>query len=159
MRLEIDGEYSGIKFSASHFIPGHAKCGRLHGHVYIVRLALHGEKDEQGMVMDFIVLKKALRQLSEELDHHVILPGNSDRMIISVAEEVQVETSGKRYVFPAEDVIILDIDQSSAEEIAEYFLRRLIEEVEFPMNVHRIEVGIDEERGQTAWACQEWVRD
>ncbi len=94
MRLEIDGEYSGIKFSASHFIPGHAKCGRLHGHVYILRLLIHGEKDEHGMVMDFVILKKVLREISEELDHHLILPGNSDEMIISVGEEVRVETAG-----------------------------------------------------------------
>ncbi len=159
MRLEIDGEYSGIKFSASHFIPGHAKCGRLHGHVYILRLLIHGEKDEHGMVMDFVILKKVLREISEELDHHLILPGKSDEMIISVGEEVRVETAGKRYLFPAEDVVILDINQTSAEEIAEFFLRRLIEEVEFPRNVHRVEVGVDEERGQTAWAYRELVRD
>ena len=34
-------------------------------------------------------------------------------------------------------------------------LERLIDEIEFTPNVHMIEVGLDEERGQTAWASRE----
>ena len=35
------------------------KCGRLHGHSYILHLVLYGEKADDGMVMDFVDLKKA----------------------------------------------------------------------------------------------------
>ena len=61
MILEIDGGYSGIRFSSCHFIPRHEKCSRLHGHSYIVRLRLEGDIGEDGMIMDFVVLKRALR--------------------------------------------------------------------------------------------------
>jgi 6-pyruvoyltetrahydropterin/6-carboxytetrahydropterin synthase len=155
MRIEIDGEYSGIKFSASHLIPGHDKCGRLHGHSYILHLVLHGEKGDDGMVMDFIELKNALRQVVDELDHRVLLPGRSDTVKIEKGKEVEVRVPGKRYVFPAEDVVVLDIGHTSAEEMAEHILERLLGKLRVPANVTKIEVGLDEERGQTAWASRE----
>ena len=155
MRIEIDGEYSGIKFSASHFIPGHAKCGRLHGHSYTLRLVLYGDKAEDGMVMDFVDLKRSLRSIVEELDHRVLLPGRSREMTIKKGREVEVLVGGKRYVLPQEDVIILDISQTSAEELSELILGRLIRELDPPANVKIIEVGLDEERGQTAWVKRE----
>jgi 6-pyruvoyltetrahydropterin/6-carboxytetrahydropterin synthase len=155
MRIEIDGEYSGIKFSASHIIPGHAKCGRLHGHGYILHLVLYGEKAADGMVMDFVELKMALRNVVEELDHRVLLPARSKDVHITRGREVEVLIGPKRYVFPNEDVAILDISQTSAEELAEHVLARLIKVLDPPSNVTIIEVGLDEERGQTAWAKRE----
>lgn len=155
MRLEIDGRDAGIKFSACHFIPGHDKCGRLHGHAYIIRLVLHGEKGERSMVMDFVPLKKALRAIADELDHHILLPGNCPQMEMQVGDEVVIKVKDKRYVFPLEDVIILDAEESSAEEIARVILEMVLEKVPFPENVKAIEIGVDEELGQSAWVSQD----
>jgi 6-pyruvoyltetrahydropterin/6-carboxytetrahydropterin synthase len=155
MRLEIDGRDAGIKFSACHFIPGHDKCGRLHGHAYIIRMVLHGEKGERAMVMDFVPLKKALRDIADELDHHILLPGNCPRIQMEVGEEVVVKAEGKRYVFPADDVIILDAEESSAEEIARVILEMVMQKVQFPKNVSSIEIGVDEELGQSAWVSRD----
>jgi len=155
MRLEIDGREAGIKFSACHLIPGHDKCGRLHGHAYIIRLVLQGELGERSMVMDFVTLKKALRGIADELDHHILLPGNCPHMKIQVGEEISVKVKGKSYVFPAEDVIILDAEESSAEEIARVILEMLLQKVEFPKNVRSIEIGVDEELGQSAWVSRD----
>jgi 6-pyruvoyltetrahydropterin/6-carboxytetrahydropterin synthase len=156
MRLEIDGRYSNIKFSACHFIAGHARCGKLHGHVYVVQMILFGEKGENGMIMDFIDLKRALRRITEEFDHRVLLPGSSERVTLEEkGDEIEARIDGKRYVFPKEDILILDISESSAEEIAETMLKRVIEEIDFPPNIRRIEVGVDEERGQSAWVSRD----
>jgi len=155
MRIAIDGNYSGIRFSASHFIPGHDKCGRLHGHSYVLHLVLHGDIGENGMIMDFVDLKKALRTIVNELDHRVLLPGRSPNVEICRGEEIEALVGCKRYVFPAEDVVILDIAQASAEEMAEMILDRLVKEIKFTPNVRSIEVGLDEERGQTAWSERE----
>jgi len=153
MRVEIDGDYSGIKFSASHFIPGHAKCGRLHGHSYILRLAVHGDIGEDGMIMDFVLLKKALRSLVEALDHRVLLPLLSNKVRVTArGDEVEAVSCGKRYVLPAEDVVLLDLTQTSAEELAVWMLGEIMTKLDVPSNVRRIELGLDEERGQTAWA-------
>ena len=152
MRIEIDGNYTGIRFSASHFIPGHDKCGRLHGHSYVLHLVLEGDNNEQGMVMDFVELKKALRSIVESLDHKVLIPERSPVLQISKAKEIEVKNGNKRYVFPAEDVALLEVSQTSAEELADMITSRLMSEIAFPSNVSTIEVGIDEERGQTAWS-------
>jgi len=155
MRIEINGEYSGIKFSASHFIPGHDKCGRLHGHSYTLHLVLYGEKADDGMVMDFVELKKALKKIVDELDHRVLLPMHSKNVSIKKGREVEVMVGPKRYVFPNEDVAILDVAQTSAEELAEHIIIRLLKLLELPPNVSIVEVGLDEERGQTAWVKKE----
>lgn len=156
MRLEIEGREAGIKFSACHFITEHAKCGRLHGHVYGLMLTLHGEKGANGMIMDFIELKKVMRRIAEDFDHRVLLPGNCPRMTLSVGEEVVAKVGKKRYVFPAEDVVILDIEEASAEEVARVMLARILAEIRFPSNVFRVEVGVEEERGQSAWISHDF---
>jgi len=156
MRLEIDGRFSNIKFSACHFIAGHTRCGKLHGHVYVVQAALHGENASNGMVMDFIDLKRMLRKIAEEFDHRVLLPGASERVKLEhKGTEVEARIDGKRYVFPSEDVLILDMVESSAEEIARVFLERMLQEMDLPPNIDRIEVGIDEERGQSVWVSRD----
>ena len=58
-------------FSAAHFLSHyHGKCEQLHGHNYHVRLWAQGrELGEGGMLVDFALLKDALRQVCNKLDH------------------------------------------------------------------------------------------
>lgn len=64
VRVEAD-------FSAAHFLKSyHGKCENLHGHNYKVYAHVRGEKlDEGGMLLDFIKLKSALRDVCKTLDH------------------------------------------------------------------------------------------
>ncbi|MDD4185130.1 MAG: 6-pyruvoyl tetrahydropterin synthase family protein [Candidatus Methanomethylophilaceae archaeon] len=152
MIIEIDGGHSGIRFSACHFIPRHEKCSRLHGHSYILRLRLEGDIGQDGMVMDFVTLKKELRAFAAEMDHMVLLPAKSrDASISSSDGSVEVVTCGKRYVFPEEDVRMLDVTVTTAEEMSRMLADRLVSDVRFPSNVKSVAIGLDEERGQTAW--------
>ncbi|MCE5295739.1 MAG: 6-carboxytetrahydropterin synthase [Euryarchaeota archaeon] len=155
MRLEVDGEHANIKFSACHFIAGHEKCGRLHGHTYVVSLKLFGDIGENGMIMDFVIVKRALRAMAEELDHRVLIPSNSGKLKIEVADDILVTAGCKRYMFPIEDVVLLDTQESSAEELSRALLKRLLQSVQFPPNVERVELGIHEELGQSAWSTEE----
>jgi 6-pyruvoyltetrahydropterin/6-carboxytetrahydropterin synthase len=54
----------------AHLLPGHAKCGRLHGHTYKVEIVVEGETREGGMVVDFSDLRSHVRGVLEEYDHH-----------------------------------------------------------------------------------------
>jgi 6-pyruvoyltetrahydropterin/6-carboxytetrahydropterin synthase len=58
-------------FAAAHFLTRyHGKCERLHGHNYKVFVTAAGtELDDGGMLVDFGVLKTALRRITAELDH------------------------------------------------------------------------------------------
>ena len=64
VRVEAD-------FAAAHFLRDfHGKCENLHGHNYKVYAHAHGtELDKGGMLLDFGVLKSALRAVCKELDH------------------------------------------------------------------------------------------
>ncbi len=64
VRVEAD-------FAAAHFLRDfHGKCENLHGHNYKVYAHAHGTKlDEGGMLLDFGVLKSALRAVCKKLDH------------------------------------------------------------------------------------------
>jgi 6-pyruvoyltetrahydropterin/6-carboxytetrahydropterin synthase len=58
-------------FAAAHFLADfHGKCERLHGHNYRVFAHARGDSlDSGGMLVDFGVLKGALREVCAKLDH------------------------------------------------------------------------------------------
>src|SRR4030095_8258438 len=56
MRLGITEYIDG-----AHFLPGHPKCGQVHGHTYKVEVVIEGESDRGGMVVDFNDLKLRTR--------------------------------------------------------------------------------------------------
>lgn len=58
-------------FSAAHFLKDYnGKCENLHGHNYKVYAHVRGtELDEGGMLMDFSMLKKTLREVCGAIDH------------------------------------------------------------------------------------------
>ena len=64
VRVEAD-------FAAAHALTHyHGKCERLHGHNYRVRAWARGaDLGEGGMLLDFSVLKAALRAVCAEFDH------------------------------------------------------------------------------------------
>ena len=63
MRLGIS-EY----IDCAHFLPGHAKCGQIHGHTYKVEIMIEGETSG-GMVVDFSHLKAQARGVLQKYDH------------------------------------------------------------------------------------------
>jgi len=104
------------------------------------------------MIMDFVVLKKKLKTMIDGLDHHVLLPALSKEVEIKKdGDSYEVVSCGKRYVFPAMDVVMLDIPTTTAEEMSRYMTEEMARSVDIPKNVRSISIGLDEERGQTAW--------
>src|SRR5262245_14438000 len=58
-------------YDSAHFLRNYkGKCERLHGHRYVVELALaRKELNEAGIAFDFVDVKKNLRAGAERLDH------------------------------------------------------------------------------------------
>jgi 6-pyruvoyltetrahydropterin/6-carboxytetrahydropterin synthase len=54
---------------SAHYLPGHGKCGKVHGHTYKVEIVIEGDKKESGMVMDFYDIKKIVKEVMAEYDH------------------------------------------------------------------------------------------
>ncbi len=58
-------------YDSAHFLRNYkGKCERLHGHRYVVEVAVQAtELNEGGMAFDFVELKGHLRELTDRLDH------------------------------------------------------------------------------------------
>ena len=176
MMLSIEGWKLGLRFSACHLIPKHKKCSRLHGHTYTVNARVYGSADDNHMIMDFGELKKALRGTYEKLDHKLMVASaNEFTRIIDLDDlsdvvnnygcepKTQIPVPGyyelivldKHYILPKTDVEIIETHSTTAEELASYFLKGLLDSLEIPQNVTKVEVGIEEGEGQGAWATIE----
>ena len=55
----------------AHFLPGHLKCGSLHGHTYKVEVIISGE-NKTGMILDFGEMKQIIRAVLAEYDHKAL---------------------------------------------------------------------------------------
>jgi 6-pyruvoyltetrahydropterin/6-carboxytetrahydropterin synthase len=66
--FEVSVEHT---FAAGHALRNYrGKCENVHGHNYRVQVLVRGEKlDDIGMLADFTLLKKLLREVSEPMDH------------------------------------------------------------------------------------------
>jgi 6-pyruvoyltetrahydropterin/6-carboxytetrahydropterin synthase len=61
-------------YDSAHFLRNYkGKCENLHGHRYVVEVALQSEElNEAGLAYDFVDVKKHLRDLADWLDHRNI---------------------------------------------------------------------------------------
>jgi 6-pyruvoyltetrahydropterin/6-carboxytetrahydropterin synthase len=58
------------EFAAAHIIAGHPKCGRMHGHNYLLLAKVYGKSSEW---LDFEEIKKTVdRLIDEKYDHRDI---------------------------------------------------------------------------------------
>jgi 6-pyruvoyltetrahydropterin/6-carboxytetrahydropterin synthase len=149
--IYIDGWKSNIRFSSAHIIPEYEKCGRLHGHTYAVHARISGKPDEKGIIMDFSILKDALKKVVNSLDHMILIPEKSNAVRIEKENNmVKLSSLGKDYVFPKDDCIFLPINSTSAENLAKYILENFETKISIPKNITQIEIGVDEGYGQGA---------
>jgi 6-pyruvoyltetrahydropterin/6-carboxytetrahydropterin synthase len=146
MANQVSVEVSGIDFAAAHFVSEGGACEQLHGHNYHVTVTVWGEIDPYGMIVDFRILKKRIRQLCKQWDHFVLLPAQSK--LIKSAEKVQqieVTTPNGKYSFPAKDVKVIDVVETTAEELARFLCQKVIADLisDFP-NVTAVQVMLAE---------------
>jgi 6-pyruvoyltetrahydropterin/6-carboxytetrahydropterin synthase len=156
MEISVDGWAIGARFSSSHVIPMHQKCGRMHGHSYAVSARFRGEVSESDdMLVDFITVKRAIREICRELDHRVLVPTeHPDLEIEEVGDNLELAIVDKFYSLPKDDVKLLPIPNATAERIAEWFLSELLSRHELLPLVEEVSIGIEEGQGQGAWVTQ-----
>lgn len=150
--IEVEKEY--LKFSAAHFLifpDGTAE--RLHGHNYRVYVELDGNLDPHGLVLDFQEVKPVVRQLCDELDEHWIVPGEHPELRHGEREDgvVEVRYRERYYAAPVDDVLILPLNNTSAENLSAWFGRQLMDRLatRFPeVEIRRLRVAVEETAGQ-----------
>jgi len=58
-------------FDSAHFLKDyHGKCENLHGHTYRMRVTIEGEIQKNGLVMDFVEIKRIVNEkVIDKFDH------------------------------------------------------------------------------------------
>ena len=146
-----------LMFAAGHFASyDGGKVEPLHGHNYRLGVTLEGPIEENAYVFNFVTLKRIMKRLVDELDHRMLLPRTN--ALIDVASEpdggVIVRTQGRWYRFPQEDVVILDLPNTTVEMIAQHLCARLRQELaarDDAAHLTAIEIALEESFGQTAF--------
>jgi len=139
-------------FSAAHFITFNGNiCERLHGHNYRVFAEVYGPLDENQYVIDFIALRDTLKEITTELDHHMLLPTEHPEIqVTSQEDEIEVTFEDRRWVFPQGDCILLPVANTTAELLARYLGKELLDRLEKRTGARpqRLVIGVDENEGQ-----------
>ncbi len=114
-------------FSAGHFITlTDTLCEPIHGHNWTVAADVEGPMDAHGMVVDFILLRDRLSEILAELDHRMLLPTANPLIAVETADgEVTARFGGRRWVFPAEECVLLPMVNTTAELLARWIGLRL----------------------------------
>jgi 6-pyruvoyl-tetrahydropterin synthase len=151
-----------LKFSAAHFIAYPGFREPLHGHNYQVGVKVEGHLATTGYVLDFGLIKRLTKQIVDRLDERTIIPSSSDCLEIRHQNgQVSVTYEGDNFLFPANDVALLPIVHSSAEELARFIWNELSDELvkrgAFD-DVIAMEVSVAEGPGQAAIYRQESLR-
>ena len=124
----------------------------LHGHNYIVRCRVDGALTDDRWVIDFSLLKRYVREACDQLDHRFLL--QRDSPLLEIAEESggwSIVFGERRYYFPASDVAVLPIENTTAELLAQWLADRVVEALRSGGhgNVERISIDVEEMPGQS----------
>ncbi len=158
MPHRVTVERNTLRFAAAHFTTFEGQCEPLHGHNYDVLVEVEGELTEDSWLVDFSALKSMTRDLCRELDHKFLLQRDSNVLRIDEGKSNwKVRFKERGWVFPKSDVVVLPIDNTTSERLAEWFAGRLgaALTVRGVTNITALTVGIEEMPGQAGWWREE----
>ncbi len=150
-RLELAKE--DFKFSAAHFtIFPDGRAELLHGHNYRVQVELAGDElDGEGLLVDIESFKRELRRLCARLDSRTLLPGESPRVQWSRdGDALEVRFGDRGYRFPADEILLLPLVNTSIELLARMFWQELAPSLA-GSRVATLAVAVEETAGQRCW--------
>lgn len=124
-RIEVSKQAQN--FSIAHFtIFSRTEREDLHGHNFQLACEATAPVGDDGLMFDYGVLKRVLRELCDEIDEKMILPASSPHLTIeNDGDYVIAVFNGERIPFLPRDVKTLPITNTTVEEFSHYFLDRL----------------------------------
>ncbi len=149
-----------LKFSAAHMtvFPDGSK-ERLHGHNYQVQLEVELAKPPTlARLLNYEVFKRALRLVCDDWDERVLIAGDNPwlQWLSGADGEFAFRLCGKSYLLPADEVVVLAVDNITTEHLArllfERFWAELTRDPALPWRecIKKVGLRIDESRGQGA---------
>ncbi len=155
-RIDISKEY--LNFSAGHFtIFSASERENLHGHNFQVRCSVTAAVGANGMAFDYVLLKRVLRELCDELDERMLLPERSPHLRLErEGDMVWARFGEERIPFLERDCLPLPIRNATIEELAALLLARLRDRPELrDRDLRAVELGVSSGSGQ--WAFSHWT--
>jgi 6-pyruvoyltetrahydropterin/6-carboxytetrahydropterin synthase len=143
-----------LTFCSGHFITyDGSQCETLHGHNYRASIRIAGEPDRNYYVVNFITIKRMMKQICDELDHKMLLPDRNPLITLEYeGDNVIARYKNRQYSFPLSDVVLLPIPNTTAEMLAQHLCNRAqtflaaIPDV----TLHTVEIEVEESLGQSA---------
>lgn len=118
---------AGPHFSAAHAGLHQGRFEPLHGHTYTTRLEMSGELDAEGAVTDFLPVRQALAQAIAPLKRRTLMPAHAPAPVRHYRDEdmVVVDDGHRRFILPAQDVVLLPLVNTTTELLARYLLEQM----------------------------------
>lgn len=137
-------------FSAGHFITFGGMCERLHGHNYHVAAEVSGPLDDNHLVIDFLLVRAKLLEITTWLDHYLLLPTKHPQIhVTDDGREVTTTFENRRWIIPSGDCRLLPVPNTTSELLAKYIGERLLAALgEAAKSITHIRVELDECDGQ-----------
>ena len=156
--IEISKEY--LHFAAAHFTLFSAtERENLHGHNFQVTLDADAPMHDDGLTFDYNILKKAVKQLCDDLYEQVLMPTRSPYLQIEEQDDYTfIIFNGERIPFLQRDLTLLPIRNITVEELAQYLLEKLLQREDIQA------LAIDHmllrcASGEGQWASAKWSAD
>lgn len=148
--IEVAKDY--FNFASAHFlIFANGQREPLHGHNYQVSVAIEGELDSAGVVLNFITFKPLVKAVCDDLDHRTLIQTGSPLITVRRrSQHVEIVYKRQRLLLPRGDVVLLPLINTSTELLAEYVANRIRRRVRerFSATIRYMEVAVEEARGQ-----------
>lgn len=144
-----------FNFASSHFmIFQDGSREPLHGHNYKVSVKGNALSLENDMVFDFLDIKPVVRMVCDSLDHKLLIPIYNPHLKIVEEDQNLKLTTSKNHFFsiPKEDVLLLPIENTSAERLAIYIANEIKIKIleKFQYSFSELEIEVEETPGQSA---------
>ncbi|MAX11717.1 MAG: 6-carboxytetrahydropterin synthase QueD [Chloroflexi bacterium] len=141
-----------LRFASAHMATLGKELEPLHGHNYIVSCTVEGDITDDEWVIDFSVIKDSVRDACKILDHKFILQKDSSILEIKeTSHEWQIEHDGHKYLFPKNDVVALNIKNTTAENLAKWLFYSIKKDIltNNYSNIHNMTIEVEEMPGQS----------
>ena len=141
-----------LVFSAAHFlVSSDFGTEALHGHDFGVEITFETDVIEDGIVLDFVLLRDYSENILKKLDHKLLIPAqNPDIKIESVNKNICISADNISLNLKTNNVIQIPFVNTSAELIAEYIAHSLLTKLRDSGMINgtgAITVGVSEEPG------------
>ncbi len=148
--IKITGSLKNLTWSSGHFVPSNVKCRNLHGHDYSLDIILNNlELKDNGMTIDFTIIKAIIKPLIEKMDHKFIVPGINLKKKNNDFYDIYVNNEFKA-TMKKDEIFVFKYPVGSAEYIAKYFYDEILDGLKKIDNDFNMEIVVHEGPGNIA---------